>query len=344
MTDKKRYWGLVSPYLPARDIAALAKRQEDMGLEGTFAAQVYGPPFLPLVAAACGTERLKVATGIAIALTRSPFETAMAAIDMDRMSGGRFVLGLGASIKTWTEGLFGMPYGKPTEHLREAVLAIREIIQKAHTGELRRIKGKYYDLDFSELQPVVPPPRTDLPIWVSALRGPMIRLGAEVADGVIGHPIWSVKWVTDTVARELGRGLDKAGRQRGDVHVNCWFWATPNRDAKQSVQDAKGCVAFYAGMAQYEPYFAAHGFGAECKMLQEGVKAGNFMSTAHLVPDEMASTFVLTGTPDDVRRKLAPAWDVADSMTLIPPMLSLAPEQSAAYEQTIAETFYSDLR
>jgi probable F420-dependent oxidoreductase len=339
--SKKRYWGIVAPIMSADVLAQSAKQQEDMGLEGTFAAQVYGPPFIPLAAAATTTHRLLLASGIALAFVRSPFETAMAAMDLDRISGGRFILGLGSSIRTWSEGFFGMPYGKPVEHMREAVEVIRLIIAKSHTGELKNYQGKYYNLDFSELQEVLPPVRTDLPIWLAGTRGPMIQLAAEIADGIMGHPIWSVKWATATVPDHLKKGLARGGKQRTDVHVNYWFWVTPNNDVQQSVEDARACVAFFAGMEQYEEYFAAHGFRTECKHLQEGVKHRDYRSVAHLVPDEMASTFVVTGTPSDVRRKIDPVWEVADSVCLIPPILSLGPEQAGQYFATIAETFYS---
>lgn len=340
---KKRYWGIIAPNMPADGLAQMAKQQEDIGLEGTFAPQVYGPPFIPLAAAATTTVRLQLATGIALALTRSPFETATAAIDLDRMSNGRFILGLGTALRSWTEGFYGMPYGKPVAHLREVVEIIRMCIAKAHSGELTSFNGKYYDLDFSELQPPGPPLRTEIPIWISAVRGAMTRLGAEIADGVIGHPIWSPHWATTTIPEQLKIGLDRGGRQRSDIHVNYWFWVTPNKDRKQSVEDARAVVAFYAGIEQYEPYFAAHGFGDRCKGLQDGVKRGDFMSVAHLVSDDMATTFVMTGTPDEVRKKLEPMWEVADSMTLLPPVLSLEPENVLAYFDTIAETFYQDL-
>jgi len=344
LVDKKRrYWGIVSPQMPGNVLAQVAKQQEDAGLQGTFAAQVYGPPFIPLAAAATTTERLLLGTGIAIAFTRSPFETAMAAIDLDRLSGGRTVLGLGSSVQSWTEGFFGMPYGKPVEHLREATEVIRAIVAKSHTGELTSFHGRYYNLDFSELQPPPPPPRTDLPIWISALRGAMVRLGGEVGDGLIGHPIWSVQWAKSTVPKQLKVGLDRNGRGRSDIHVNHWFWVTPNKDRRESIEDARACVAFYAGIEQYEAYFAAHGFRDECKRLQQGVRRGDYRSVANLVSDEMASTFVITGTPDEVRRKLDPVWEETDSMTLLPPVLSLSPEQTQAYFQTIAEAFYQDL-
>ena len=340
-THKKRYWGVVAPVMPADMLAQAAKQQEDIGLEGTFAAQVYGPPFIPLAAAATTTTRLLLASGIAMAFVRSPFETAMAAMDLDRLSGGRFILGLGSSIRAWSEGFFGMPYGKPVEHLREAVEVIRLLLAKSHTRELQDYHGKYYHLDFSALQEVLPPIRPQLPIWIAALRGPLVRLGAEIADGVIGHPIWSLKWATTTMPDQLKAGLARGGKQRTDVHVNYWFWVTPNTDTRQSIEDARACVAFYAGMQQYEEYFAAHGFRADCKRLQEGVKRRDYRSVAHLVSDDMARTFVVTGTPDAVRQQLEPVWEFADSLCLIPPILSLEPAQSEQYFTTIAETFYS---
>ncbi len=340
---KKRYWGLVSPQMPAHVLAAAAKQQEDLGFDGTWSPQVYGPPFSALAAAATSTERLRLGTGIALAFTRSPFETAMAAIDLDSMSNGRTVLGLGSAVESWIEGFYGMPYGKPCEHLREVTELIRLCVAKAHTGELDRFDGKYHQLDFSELQPPSAPPRTEIPIWISAVRGAMLRLGAEIADGVIGHPIWSTHWATTTIPEQLKQGLDRGGRQRSDVEVNYWFWVTPNPDTRQSVEDARACVSFYAGMEQYEPYFAAHGFKEECRALQEGTRRGDYQSVAHLVSDEMAGTFVITGTPDQVRAKLEPIWEFTDSMTLLPPILSLAPEQTEAYFGTIAETFYQEL-
>jgi alkanesulfonate monooxygenase SsuD/methylene tetrahydromethanopterin reductase-like flavin-dependent oxidoreductase (luciferase family) len=95
----------------------MAKQAEAQGLHGCFAPQVYGPPFLPLATAAAVTQRIQLASGIAIAAARSPFETAMAALDMDRISGGRFVLGLGASVLAWSRGVYGAPEHKPLAHL-----------------------------------------------------------------------------------------------------------------------------------------------------------------------------------------------------------------------------------
>lgn len=341
MTEKRKYWGIVSP-MPAPMIQAQAQQLEAMGLEGVFAPQVYGPPFIPLAVAAGATTRLKLASGIALAFTRSPFETAVAAMDMDMVSGGRFTLGLGSSVRSWSEGFFGMPYGKPVEHLREVIEIVRLVIQKSHTGELTRFEGKYHNLDFSEFQSLRAPLRTNIPIWVAGLRQPILRMGAEVADGIIGHPIWSIEWATTKVAEDIRAGLARGGRQRSDLEFNVWLFVAPNIDRAQAIEDARATVAFYAGVEQYEPYFTAHGFGREAKMLQEGVKStGGYLSVKHLVSDEMAQTFVVCGTPDEVRARVEKVWDVADSVSLSPPAYALAPEQLMGYAASIAGLFYS---
>lgn len=339
-TQKRRYWGTLAATGPASVLTTQAKMLEDAGLEGAFAAQVYGPPFIPLAAAAAVTSRLRLASGIALAFARSPFETAMAALDLDRLSGGRFTLGLGASVRSWSEGFFGMPYGKPLEHMREVVEIIRTVMAKAHTGELESYQGKYHRHDFSELQPPPPPLRTDIPIWIAALRRPLVSLAAEIADGVIGHPIWSVSWATTKIPEALERGLRRAGKQRSDIEFNVWHWVAISNDRAEAVNDARATVAFYAGIAQYEEYFAAHGFREEARRLQEGVRRRDYLSVAHLVPDEMAETFVLCGTADEVRRKLEPVWEVADSVCLVPPAYGLPPEKLMAYAGAIASTFY----
>jgi len=337
--NKRKYWSIVTP-MSAPAIAAQAKALETAGLEGLFAPQVYGPPFVPLAAAAAVTSRIQLASGIAIAFVRSPVETAMAAMDLDRISDGRFTLGLGTSVRSWSEGVFGGTYGKPLENMREVVEIVRMVNRDVHTGKLTRYDGKYYKLDFSEMQPGAPPLRTNIPIWIATLRGPLVSLAAEIGDGVLGHYIWSIEWLRDKIPEYLKRGLDRGGKQRSDIHFNAWLAVAINNDRAEAINDARPTVAFYAGIEQYESFFAAHGFGDIAKRLQEGVKKGDYLSVAKLVPDEMAQTFVVCGTADEVRKRIEPAWDVVDSMTLAPPAYGLEPAKILSYAGAIAATFY----
>jgi len=337
--NKRKYWSIVTP-MSAPAIAAQAKALETAGLEGLFAPQVYGPPFVPLAAAAAVTSRIQLASGIAIAFVRSPVETAMAAMDLDRISDGRFTLGLGTSVRSWSEGVFGGTYGKPLENMREVVEIVRMVNRDVHTGKLTRYDGKYYKLDFSEMQPGAPPLRTNIPIWIAALRGPLVSLAAEIGDGVLGHYIWSIEWLRDKIPEYLKRGLDRGGKQRSDIHFNAWLAVAINNDRAEAINDARPTVAFYAGIEQYESFFAAHGFGDIAKRLQEGVKKGDYLSVAKLVPDEMAQTFVVCGTADEARKRIEPAWDVVDLMTLAPPAYGLEPAKILSYAGAIAATFY----
>jgi len=243
-------------------------------------------------------------------------------------------------VRAWSEGIFGGQYGKPLEHLREVVEIVRLVNARAHTEELTRFDGKYYHLDFSELQPSGEPVRTRIPIWIAALRGPLISLGAEIADGVIGHYIWSVDWLRTKIPNYLKRGLDRAGKQRSDIEFNAWLPVAISNERAEAINDARATVAFYAGVEQYEEFFAAHGFRDEARRLQEGVKRKDYLSVANLVPDEMAQAFVVCGTADEVRKRIEPAWDVVDSLTLAPPAYGLDSGKVLAYAGAIAQTFY----
>jgi probable F420-dependent oxidoreductase len=337
--SKPKFWSVISP-MPGPVVTMQAKMMEDAGLEGLFAPQVYGPPWIPLAAAAAVTQRVRLASGIAIAFVRSPFETAMAAMDMDRLSGGRFTLGLGTSVKSWSEGMYGAEYGQPLAHMREVVEIVRLVNAKAHTGELTKYEGRYHKHDWSELQPPAAPLRTDIPIWIAALRGPLISLAAEIADGVIGHPIWSVEWCTTKIPDHLKRGLDRAGKKRSDVEFNAWLFVAVSDDRKQAIEDAKATVAFYAGVKQYEEFFAAHGFAKEAALLQAGVQRGDYIGASKHVTDEMAQTFVVCGTADEVRKRIEPMYEVVDSLTLVPPAYNLGADRLMAYAGGIAGAFY----
>src|SRR5258708_14614341 len=112
---------------------------EDQGLYVIWSPQLQSTQFATLAAAAMVSKRLKLGSGIALAFTRSPMETALNALDIDRLSDGRMVLGLGTSVREWNESHYGIEYGKPVAHLREIVTTVRPIIETRHTGELAPI-------------------------------------------------------------------------------------------------------------------------------------------------------------------------------------------------------------
>jgi probable F420-dependent oxidoreductase len=341
--DVSRQWALLTPFVPGEVLTAQARQIEALGMAGIFVPEIFSSPFMGLGHCAAVTERVKLASGVKNAFASSPFEIAMTAMDLDRLSGGRLVLGLGPSIQAWSEGFYGMPgYGKPVEHIRETIEVIRLVIAKSHTGELDRFEGKYHRHDWSTwLGPFAPPIRANIPIWLAANQKGLTRLAGEICDGFIDHPIHGPQWILTQGREALAEGLAKAGRDRKDIHWNAWFWVAVNDDRIEALNDARATVAFYAGMKQYEPMFTTMGFGREAQACSAALERKDMATWVGAVTDEMAETFVILGSADECRKRVEEVWEVADSFCLCPPIGGLPPEKIMFYVGGIAETFYA---
>jgi probable F420-dependent oxidoreductase len=341
--DVSRQWALLTPFVPGEVLTAQARQIEALEMAGIFVPEIFSSPFMGLGHCAAVTERVKLASGVANAFASSPFEIAMTAMDLDRLSGGRLVLGLGPSIRAWSEGFYGMPgYGKPVEHIRETIEVIRLIIAKSHTGELDRFEGKYHRHDWSTwLGPFAPPIREKIPIWLAANQKGLTRLAGEICDGFIDHPIHGPQWIMTQGREALAEGLAKAGRDRKDIHWSAWFWVAVNDDRMEALNDARATVAFYAGMKQYEPMFTTMGFGREAQACSDALERKDMAAWVGAISDEMAETFVILGSADECRKRVEEVWEVADSFCLCPPIGGLPPEKIMFYVGRIAETFYA---
>ncbi len=336
---KRKYWGLVPP-LPAAILTDTVKQCEAIGLEGVWVPQLWSPPFLALGAAAVVSSKLKLGSGVALAFVRSPLETACAALDLDLISGGRAVLGVGPSVRWWNEDWYGVHYGKPIPHLREAVKVIRLIIAKGHTGDLGKVDGEYYKLDLDHFKTLGPPVRTEIPIYIPAVYETACRVAGEIADGLPGHPIWCEQWILEQVASNVAKGIAKAGRARTSFDLNVWLFVAPGPDKKECIEDARTTVAFYSQFEQYERYFAACGFGKEARAIIDATKRHDTAAALRACTDAMVEKFCLVGPIDGVRKAIDRIGQVADSFTLCVPFYALLPEKVMTYNQRIAEGFY----
>jgi alkanesulfonate monooxygenase SsuD/methylene tetrahydromethanopterin reductase-like flavin-dependent oxidoreductase (luciferase family) len=308
---KHHYWEIVQA-MPAADMKDLMRRFEDLGLHGVWSPQLHSPPFPTLAAAAMATSRLRLGSGIALAFTRSPLETALNALDLDRLSGGRMVLGLGTGVRDWNERSY---------------------------GKLGEFNGTYHKLDLRGFNTGRKPVRNAIPIWVPALFENTVTLAAEAADGLLGHPVWSLRWIAEQATR-LGHALQGRGRKREQFHVNLWNYAAIAKDRKQALDDMRGTVAFYASIAQYRKYYEAHGFGAQADAVIDAAARKDTAAMLKAVPDEMVTTFAIAGTPDEARERVEKMWGDADSMTLSPPQYFVPPARMNEYRNAIVDTLY----
>lgn len=328
------------PVLPTDELVPLVQGWEAAGVEGVWAPQIFGAPFSTLAAAAAVTKRIKLGTGIALAFTRSPLETACSAIDLDHISDGRVVLGLGSSAESQIEGSFGMAYGKPLTHMREVVSMVRSIIAKGHSGELQRLEGEYHTLDLSHFRLVRPARRPAIPVYLPAVFEKACIQAGEIADGLLGHPLWTTAWLRDKVGASVKQGLAKAGRQRSDIAINLMIFTVINHDRSEAICDARANIAFYTQSPQYLRYFAEIGFGKQAQAIQQAFAVQDYEAMAKACPDEMVSSITILGSADEVRAQIAERAEHADAITPVVPQFGIAPDKAALYRQRIADLFY----
>ncbi len=177
-------------------------------------------PFLPLAIAAVETERLELATAIAISFSRSPMAVANASWDLNEASRGRFILGLGTQVKAHNERRFSVPWTPPAPRMREYVRGLKAIWRCWRHGEKLAFEGEHYR--FTLMPPYFVPESLGLrlpPVTLAAVGPAMLRVAGEVADGVRLHPFCTRKYVDEMVMPEVQAGMARSGRSRTTFEI-----------------------------------------------------------------------------------------------------------------------------
>lgn len=262
----------------------------------------------PLAFLAARTSRIRLGTGILQISARAPSMTAMTALTLAGITGGRFVLGLGASGPQVVEGLHGVPFAKPLQRLREHV----EIVRLACRGEKLRYTGKHYVLPRpgGEGKPLrlSLPPQPDLPIYLATLGPPGLELTGEIADGWLGTSF--VPEHADAFLPHLARGAARVGRTLADLDLQVGGSVEFGSDVERMVADRKPQLAFTLGAMGsqrhnfYNAAFRRAGYEDTAEEVQRLWLSGRRDEAAARVPDEMVLKSNLLGTDDMVRERI----------------------------------------
>ena len=258
----------------AQDLAEQARVADATGIDCVWTPELFRSSVTQATWIAAATERVGVGTGIAWAFTRSPFILAVTALDIDEMSGGRFRLGLGAGVKRLNETWHGVDYGRPAPHLRETIEAVRLIMQKAPTGEPIRYEGSYHDIDIKGWVRPHAPVRETVPIYTAAVREGMARMAGDVADGLIGHPMCSLRWLDEVLVANFEAGLGRSGRSRSDFDFIPTVCCAISDDEKAAYEAARRTICFYATVRTYAPLWEMHGFGDAAVQVGDAFRSG----------------------------------------------------------------------
>lgn len=292
------------PQNKLRAAADAARDIESRGFDGIVTQENKHDAFLPLAAAALVTERVELATGIAISFNRSPMVAAQMAWDLYESSNGRFVLGLGTQIKAHNEKRFSVPWSAPAPRMREYLQALKAIWRCWDQGEKLRYEGQHYT--FTLMTPNFTPENTvpGMPKVTMAAVGPyMMKVAAEEADGVRLHPFCTRKYMEDVIVPRIDAGLAKRGRPRDTFEISGGgFVATgPDDESVQKMLDwVRYRIGFYGSTPAYYPVLEAHGMQELGLKLNRMTKEGKWDQIAAEVPDELLHLCCAAGRHDEI--------------------------------------------
>ncbi len=287
------------------EIGAHAARAEAMGFDGLQVPDAIHDGLLLSAMALNATQSLIVGTGVLLAFPRSPMITAIAAWDLQKMSGGRFELGLGTQIKPNIEQRYSARWDSPVPQLREYVQAMKAVFHSFQTGERLNFVGEHYSL--TKLQPFFNPgpiDHPDIPILCGAVGPAMTRMVGRIADGMITHPTNTPpEYIREVCLPRLEAGFERAGRDGSDFKLVLGpLTATGKDEATVAAEWEKqrNLLGFLYSTPAYWPSLELFGWQDKGQQLLDLTRAGDWGAMTEVVTDEMLEKFVPRGTYDDI--------------------------------------------
>jgi probable F420-dependent oxidoreductase len=311
---------------------------EAAGFDGVYTIEFFNRHgYVPLGAIAQATERVRIGTAIANAFTRSPLLHASAAMDLDELSGGRMVLGLGSATRRMNEDWFDMPFSAPAARMRELVELLRAALQ-AQKGGGFRWEGEHWNINVP-IYGRPGAPRVEIPIWVAAVNRRMIATAGAVADGLVGHPIATRRWHREVTLPGLRQAEEEAGRDGGACALAPYVMTSIQSDRDTAVRDAKNQIGFYFTTALYHSILELHGLSEVGTACRAALRKFDIRAMSEAVPDALVEEIAIACTPDEARDRLAQWKDLTDQPILYAPTVGVPPERARSNVDAMLEIF-----
>lgn len=290
------------------DAGAAARAYEQAGYQGVYTFEGQHDPFFPLAFAAEHTQNIELITAIAVAFARNPMLLANIGYDLQLLSKGRFIMGLGSQVKPHIEKRYSMPWSEPAARMRDMVQAIRAIWANWQEGTPLKHEGRFYR--HTLMGPTFNPgpnPYGTPRIFLAGVGPVMTEVAGEVGDGYLVHPFNSTRFLQEKAMRALQRGLARSGRERGEIEVSCQLIVATGlneQEYEQAIALARTQIAFYASTPAYKVVLDSHGLGELQPELNRLSKLGEWQAMSDLVDDELLNLIAVTGTPKEVGAKI----------------------------------------
>jgi probable F420-dependent oxidoreductase len=299
-----------------RELAEAARRAEQAGLASVWATEFYDRSATVALAAMIeSTSTIELGSAIAYGFGRTPLVLAAEARDLDELSGGRITLGLGTGTRRMQRDWHGLDGEHPAARMAELVPLLRRL-WRLHEGPIEH-DGRFYRLHVQPTAPPREPLRLDIPIYMAGVNVRMVETAGRVADGLVGHPLFTPEYVRAVVRPALARGAADADREAPPVAGYLTCSVGEDRDAARRA--AAAVIAFNSTVKTYRPVHQVSGFEREADAIRDAWTRRDFAAMAGAVSDEMIDAIALAGTPDEVRRRFAERWDGVYERTLLWP-------------------------
>ena len=306
-----------------RSVGDTARAAEDLGFAGLWTSETRHDAFLPLAIAANETERIELGTSVAIAFSRSPMEMAQTAWDLQDLSGGRFILGLGTQVKAHIKRRFSMPWERPVARLREYIGALRAIWGSFQTGEPLQFEGQFYRhtlmTPFFNPGPIEYP---DVPIYVAGVNTGLARLAGEICDGFHVHPFHSPEYIRRTLKPAIAEGAEKEGRDPGEIELATSVFVITGEESGEQREKLRAQISFYASTPTYRTVLEAHGWADVGEQLGKLARDKRWEEMPELITDEMVRAFAVEAVPGEVGDALKERYEgLIDRVSLYTPFI-----------------------
>ena len=313
------------------DAVALAVEAERAGFDSVWTTEFsWRSAIVPMAAIAAATDRVAIGSAIAYALGRSPAVLAAEARDIDELSDGRLILGLGSAQPARIRRWLGTDPTDVPARVSEVIESVRALWGLGEDPVSYR--GRHVRVDVEATPSAYPPRRRDVPILLAAVNRRMLRVAGAVADGLIAHPLVDESALRELVRPTLEAAANSAGRATAP-QVAAMVIVVVDDDEERARRNAASQIAFYAQHEAYGPLMRHYGFADAAAAIRAPARDRDWAAAAASVPDPMIDLLSVTGPAGLVRTRIDARLEARDCDTLIlhtPSMLMSDPAARAA--------------
>jgi probable F420-dependent oxidoreductase len=300
------------------DLCAAARLAEEAGFDSIWATEFYDhSATVGMAAMASATQRIGLGSGIAYAFGRTPLVLAAEIRDLDELSGGRVTMGLGTGTQRMQREWHGLDGEHAASRMEELVPLVRRLWQ-LDQGAIEHA-GRFYNVSITPTAPPRPVERA-IPIYMAGVNPRMIEAAGAVGDGLVGHPLFTRRYVEEVVRPALARGARRTGRDP-NVPIAGYINCCVDDDGEAARREAATLIAFNSTVSTYQGVLRLHGFDANAAAVRSAWEERDWEGMIGAVSDEMIDTIALAGTPDEVRERFEDEWgDLYETPLLWPPV------------------------